>query len=211
MKVTKYEHATLLLSIGDDSLVIDPGMFLSAVDFGNVAAIIITHEHGDHWTPDQLGRILDKNPNAVIYGTEGVKAAASGFEVHAVKEGDTIEAGPFTLRFYGDKHAVIHESVPVPDNVGVLVNDELYYAGDSFVAPENVAVGTLAVPAGAPWLKISEVMDYVDAVAPKRSFAVHEMLLSDAGKSMSNDRITTATEWHDGRFVPLAPGESLEL
>src|SRR4051812_26087496 len=165
MKVTKYEHATLLLSVGDDTLVIDPGMFLSAVDFGNVAAIVITHEHGDHWTPDQLGRILEKNPNAVIYGPEGVKTAASGFEVTAVKAGDTIEAGPFTLTFFGEKHAVIHESIPVIDNLGVLVNDELYYPGDSYTVPD-VEVGTLAAPIGAPWLKIGEAMDFVLAVKP---------------------------------------------
>ena len=140
MKVTKYEHATLLLSIGDDTLVIDPGMFLSAVDFGNVAAIVITHEHGDHWTPDQLGRILEKNPDAVVYGPAGVATAANGFEVSVVKAGDTIEAGPFTLKFFGEKHAVIHESIPVPDNVGVMVNDELYYGGDSYTVPD-VEVG----------------------------------------------------------------------
>ena len=106
MKVTKYEHATLLLSIGDDTLVIDPGMFSSAVDFGNVAAVVITHEHADHWTPEQLGRILDKNPDAVIYGPAGVKTAASGFDVTQVAAGDVVEAGPFTLKFFGEKHAV---------------------------------------------------------------------------------------------------------
>src|SRR3954464_15983930 len=99
MKVTKYEHATLLLSVGDDTLVIDPGMFLSAVDFGNVAAVVITHEHGDHWTPDQLGRILEKNPDAKVYGPAGCVAAANGFDVSEVKAGDELEAGPFTLKF----------------------------------------------------------------------------------------------------------------
>ncbi|MGN6503870.1 MAG: MBL fold metallo-hydrolase, partial [Pseudolysinimonas sp.] len=177
MKVTKYEHATVILSIGDDTLVIDPGMFSSAIDFGNVAAVVITHEHADHWTPEQLGRILDKNPDAVIYGPAGVKTAANGFDVTQVAAGDVVEAGPFTLKFFGEKHAVIHESIPVPDNLGVLVNDEFYYAGDSYTVPD-VEVGTLAAPIGAPWLKIGEAMEYVLAVKPKRASYVHDRTLS---------------------------------
>ena len=210
MKVTKYEHATLLLSIGDDTLVIDPGMFLSAVDFGNVAAVVITHEHGDHWTPDQLERILEKSPDAVIYGPEGVKTAASGFDVVAVKAGDTVEAGPFTLKFFGEKHSVIHESIPVPDNVGVLVNDELYYPGDSFTVPD-VEVGTLAAPIGAPWLKIGDAMDFVLAVKPKRTLFAHDMTLSAAGKKMHADRLQWATEQNGGEFHPLEVTESLDI
>lgn len=210
MKVTKYEHATLLLSIGDDTLVIDPGMFLSTVDFGRVSAIVITHEHGDHWTPDQLGRILEQNPDAVIYGPEGVVTAANGFEVTSVKAGDEIEAGPFTLKFYGEKHAEIHESIPMPDNVGVLVNDELYYPGDSYTVPE-AEVGTLAAPIGAPWLKIGEAMDFVLAVKPKRALYAHDMTLSAAGKKMASDRLAWATEQNGGEFHPLEVGESLDI
>jgi len=210
MKVTKYEHATLLLSIGDDSLVIDPGTFLSAVDFGTVAAVIITHAHGDHWTPDQLGRVLEKNPNIPIYGPAGVVAAASGFDVTEVKAGDTIEAGPFTLKFFGEEHAVIHESIPMIDNVGVLVNDELYYPGDAFTVPD-VEVGTLAAPIGAPWLKIGDAMDFVLAVKPKRAFYAHDMTLSAAGKKMGTERLTWATEQNGGAFTVLEVGESLDI
>ena len=210
MKVTKFEHATLLLALGDDTLVIDPGMFLSAVEFRNVSAVVITHEHGDHWTPDQLGRILQQNPDVTIYGPAGVVAAADGFDVTEVKPGDVVEAGPFTLTFFGGKHAVIHESIPVVDNVGVLVNDEVYYPGDSFVVPD-VQVPTLAVPIGAPWLKVSEAMDFVLAVKPKRTFYSHDMTLSAAGKKMHADRLQWATEQNGGEFHPLEAGETLDI
>lgn len=210
MKVTKLEHATLLLSIGDDTLVIDPGVFLSAVDFGDVAGVVITHEHADHWTPDQLGRILDKNPGIPVYGPEGVRAAASGFDITVVKAGDTAEAGPFTLAFFGGKHNVIHESIPVVDNIAVLVDDEFYYAGDSYTVPD-VEVGTLAAPIGAPWLKIGEAMDYVLAVKPKRAIYAHDMTLSAAGKKMAAERLQWATEQNGGVFHPLEVGESLDI
>lgn len=212
MRLTKLEHACLVLEDSGKTLIVDPGSFTTPlVGTNNVVAIVITHEHADHWTDDQLKRILEQNPDARLFGPEGVATAASDFDITTVSSGDQIEVGPFTLRFFGEKHAVIHSSIPVVDNVGVLINDVLYYAGDSFTIPEGVTVDTLAVPAGAPWLKISEVMDYVMAVKPRRSFPTHEMLLSVAGKTISNARIQGATEDGGGEFFALEPGDTLDL
>lgn len=212
MKVTKQEHACLIIESAGKNLITDPGSFTTLlVGMSDVVAIVITHEHADHWTSDQLDHIVERNPDARIFGPAGVAAAASEFSIEVVKAGDTIEVEPFRLRFFGSEHAVIHSSIPIVDNVGVLVNDELYYAGDSYTVPEGVEVGTLAAPTGAPWLKIGDVMDYVAAVAPRRSFAVHEMVLSTAGKSMSNARIKIATEWGGGEFFALEPGDSIDL
>ncbi|MEO7348605.1 MAG: MBL fold metallo-hydrolase [Terrimesophilobacter sp.] len=212
MKVTKQEHSCLIVESAGKNLIIDPGSFTTLlVGMSDVVAIVVTHEHADHWTSEQLERILERNPDARIFGPPGVVAAASEYTIEPVVDGDAIEVGPFALRFFGSEHAVIHTSIPIVDNVGVLVNDELYYAGDSYTLPEGIAVGTLAVPAGAPWLKIGEVIDYVAAIAPRRSFAVHEMVLSAAGKAMSNARIKAATELGGGEFFALDPGETLEL
>ena len=211
MRLTKYEHAEMVLEVADQRIIIDPGSFsLPLGDIGDVVAVIITHEHGDHWTREQLDRIIERNPEAAIYGPPGVVAAAADYDVTAVKDGDVIEAGPFTLAFYGEKHAVIHSSIPVIDNVGVLVNDRLYYPGDSFTVPP-VAVDTLAAPVGAPWLKISEAMDFVLAVAPRRAIPVHEMVLSVAGKGLSNQRLSWAVEQGGGEYFVLEPGESIDL
>lgn len=210
MRITKYEHATLQLALGDESLVIDPGVFLSHPDITGVVAIVITHEHTDHWTPEQVRRILEKNPDAKVFAPQAVADQADGLAIEVVAPGDTAQAGPFALQFFGGKHAVIHESIPVIDNVGVLVNDELYYAGDSYAVP-GVEVGTLAAPIGAPWLKIGEAMDYVLAVKPKRAFYVHDMTLSVAGKQMAATRLAWATEQGGGTFTELQPGETLDV
>jgi L-ascorbate metabolism protein UlaG (beta-lactamase superfamily) len=210
VRITKYEHATLQLGIGDENLVIDPGVFLSHPDVPAVVAIVITHEHSDHWTAEQVGRILEKNPDARILGPKGVADAAEDIPIEVVAAGDVVDVGPFKLEFFGGRHAVIHESIPVIDNVGVLVNDELYYGGDSYTVP-GVEVGTLAAPIGAPWLKIGEAMDYVLAVKPKRAFYVHDMTLSVAGKQMAAARLSWATEQGGGTFTELQPGEALDV
>jgi L-ascorbate metabolism protein UlaG (beta-lactamase superfamily) len=212
MRLTKFEHAALLLEDSGKKLFLDPGSFTSPLtDTASTAAVVITHEHPDHWTPEQLRRILDLNPDVPIFAPQGVADAASDFAITVVRGGDTVEAGPFTLRFFGEKHAVIHSSVPVIDNVGVLINDGLYYGGDSFTIPTGVEVDVLAVPAGAPWLKVAESMDYVLAVKPKRSFPTHEMVLARAGKDMVNGRLKWATEQGGGEFFPLEPGDTLDI
>jgi L-ascorbate metabolism protein UlaG (beta-lactamase superfamily) len=211
MKIIKLEHACLVLEKGGSKLVIDPGVFtLPLVDMTGIVAVVITHEHGDHWTPEHLDHILKASPGVVFYGPAGVAAAVDVVDVQVVADGDVIDAAPFELKFFGEKHAVIHSSIPIIDNVGVMVDDALYYPGDSFTIPP-VPVDTLAVPSGAPWLKIGEAMDFVAAIAPKRSVTTHQMVLSKAGQGMTNDRIKAMTEENGGEFVALEPGDSFDL
>ncbi|WP_104178094.1 MBL fold metallo-hydrolase [Cryobacterium sp. Y50] len=216
MKLTKLEHAALIVELSGSKLYIDPGSFTTALtDTAGAVAVVITHEHADHWTPEQLHRIVEINSDLRIFAPAGAARAIAAFDadldVTTVQADDTAIVEPFYLRFFGATHAVIHESLPVIDNVGVLVNDELYYAGDAFTIPEGVAVGTLAVPAAAPWMKISEAMDYIFAIKPRRSFSTHEMLLSRAGKDLSNVRFQNVTELGGGEFFALEPGDSIDL
>ncbi|HMH58733.1 MAG TPA: MBL fold metallo-hydrolase [Galbitalea sp.] len=211
MRITKYEHACFVASIGDKKLVVDPGSFTVPLpDTNGVVAVVVTHEHGDHWTPEHLQRIQDNSPDVRFFGPAGVAAAATDFEFTVVKDGEKITVDPFELEFFGENHAEIHSSFPIVDNVGVLVNGTVFYPGDSFTqGPPNVDL--LAVPASAPWLKIGEVMDYVLAAKPKRSFPTHEMVNSVIGNGMANARIQATTEEGGGEFFPLQPGESIEV
>ena len=211
MKITKHEHSCQVIEAGGATLVIDPGAYTVPIDdITDVAAIVITHEHADHWTADHLDAIRELSPDARILGPAGVAAAASAYDVEAVAAGDTVEVGPFTLTFFGGKHAVIHESIPVIDNLGVLVNGSLYYGGDSYTVPD-VSVEVLAVPIGAPWLKIGEAMDYVAAITPRRAYPVHEATLSVIGKNLSNARIESVVALGGGEYTVLQAGDSLDV
>lgn len=211
MRVTKFEHAALRIEKDGVALLIDPGAFTRPVPTDDVVAVVLTHEHPDHWTPDQLDRILADNPGIPVFGPEGVAKAAEGYDITVVRPGDELTAGPFSLRFFGGTHAEIHSSLPIVDNVGVLVDDALYYPGDSYAVPEGVLLDVLAAPVGAPWLKIGEAMDFVLAVAPRRAFSTHDQTLSQAGLGMGRARLQWAVEQDGGTFVTLEPGESIEV
>lgn len=213
MNVTKYEHACLVVSKESAKLVIDPGSFLATLpDVSNVVAVVITHEHADHYSADRVRDIVDANPDVRILGPQGVAdiAAADGFTVEVVANGDHLAIEPFHLSFHGGRHNEIHSSIPLIDNVGVFVDETLYYGGDSYTGPD-APVPLLAAPVGAPWLKIGEAMDYVLDVAPSRAFPIHDMTLSVAGKELGNARLAWATEQAGGVYQVLEPGESIDL
>ena len=212
MRITKLEHAALILESAGRRLIVDPGGLTNPIlGITDVDAVVITHEHADHWTTDQLQRIKDLNPGVAVYGPSGVVRAATDDEITTVVPGETVEVAAWTLRFFGGNHALIHPSIPIVENVGVLINDLLYYPGDSFYVPIGVKVDTLAAPAGAPWMKVSEGMDYISQIAPKRAFGTHDGVLSAAGIGLVNDRFRAVTEAGGGEYFPLKPGEFIEV
>ena len=212
MRITTHEHAALRIDDHGHTLLIDPGSFTLPLDeLQRLVGVVITHEHPDHWTPEHLDRILRDAPGTPVFGPAGVVRAAEGYEITEVAPGDTVTVGDFTLRFFGGVHAEIHSSIPLIDNVGVLVDDELYYPGDSYAVPEGVEVQTLAAPLGAPWLKIGDAIDFVLAVKPRRAFGTHDMTLSVIGSTMHRGRLTWATEQNGGEFFELDPGDELEV
>ena len=186
MELTKYEHACFTLQKDTQLLVIDPGNFTT--DFispSNVTAIVITHEHSDHFDHEQIAAIAAENPNVVIVGHPSITDQIEEFQTISVLPGDELTTGPFSLRFFGGEHAVIHSDIAPIANLGMLVNDLLYYPGDSFVRPD-VPVDTLALPVGAPWLKLAEAVDFVRDIKPRFVFPTHDAVLSDIGKGLAD-------------------------
>lgn len=186
MELTKYEHACFTLQKDTQLLVIDPGNFTT--DFispSNVTAIVITHEHSDHFDHEQIAAIAAENPNVVIVGHPSITDQIEVFQTISVLPGDELTTGPFSLRFFGSEHAVIHPDIAPIANLGILVNDLLYYPGDSFVRPD-VPVDTLALPVGAPWLKLAEAVNFVHDIKPRFVFPTHDAVLSDIGKGLAD-------------------------
>ncbi|MGO3886799.1 MAG: MBL fold metallo-hydrolase [Mycetocola sp.] len=213
MLMTKLGHAALRFETADGTLVVDPGGFTPPVEVNNhPTVVVVTHLHPDHWTPDQLRHIAEQSSELSIVGPAGVVAAAAeaGITVTQVSPGDEITVAGFTLSFHGGQHAIIHSSIPRIDNVGVLINGTVFHPGDSLEVPA-IQVPVLAAPAGAPWMKIAEGIDYVLAVAPERCFPIHEGVLSEAGLRLSHDRLRWATEQNGGEYLALAAGDTLQI
>ncbi|GLJ59933.1 MULTISPECIES: MBL fold metallo-hydrolase [Microbacterium] len=210
MRVTKHEHAALRIEKDGATLVVDPGSFTAALpDISDLAGIVITHEHPDHWTPEHLAALRARHPSAPVFTTRAVAAQLDGDAV-VVASGDSATAGPFRLSFHGGVHNEIHSSIPLVENIGVFVDDLLYYPGDSYALPGR-EVPLLAAPIGAPWLKIGEAMDFVLAVAPRAAFGTHDVPLSAQGLAMHRGRLRWATEQGGGVFHDLDAGDAIDV
>lgn len=211
MQITKLEHACLVLEQDDQRVILDPGAYTRPVgEYRNVVAIVITHSHDDHCNEAQIDAILANNPAAVIYGTDEVCQRLSNYSTVAVHHGDFYANGPFNFEFFGDLHIEIHRSIPLLQNCGVMVNDLLYYPGDSYTMPDR-KVAMLACPTSAPWLKIGDVMDFVSAIKPGRCIPTHNAHLSEIGHELNNGRVKMVTEAGGGTFEYLTPGQTTEL
>jgi L-ascorbate metabolism protein UlaG (beta-lactamase superfamily) len=211
MKITKHGHACLEVELDSQTLVIDPGSYTEELtSLGNVVAVVITHKHDDHCDEAKIAKIKKDNPAVQIFGTSEVAARLSGMGVTTVYHGDYYEVGSFKLEFFGDMHQIIHRSIPLIQNTAVLVNGDLYYAGDSYTPPD-VKVKALACPTSAPWLKIGDVMDYIQEVKPAISFPTPNALLSQLGHDLNNSRVKQVTEENGGEFKYLEVGQSLEI
>ena len=208
MKLTKLEHACLILE--DDfgqKLVIDPGSYTRKLEnTKDVVAVVVTHKHDDHCDESQLASLLEANPECKIFGTAEVAHRLAKLPVITARHGDAHRVAEFEIEFFGDLHQLIHSSIPVIQNLGVLVNRTLYYPGDSYTRCDY-PVEVLACPASAPWLQISDVIDFLQLTKPRKCFPTHNALLSDIGHSLQNGRIREFTEAGGGEFRFLQPGE----
>src|SRR5690606_15857981 len=92
MKITKYEHACLLIEEQGTRVIIDPGNFSPSIsnDCDNIAAVVVTHVHADHFDPEKLQAILAKNPACQIFTTQEV-ANEFGQKATAVQAGQTVK------------------------------------------------------------------------------------------------------------------------
>lgn len=192
MNITKYEHACMTIEHDGQLLVIDPGNFTT--DFvapEHVAAIAITHDHADHFDHELVSAIMDKNPDAIVVAHSSITEQVEAFASHAVDAGDSYDVGPFHLEFFGGQHATIFPNLPPLANLGVMVNDLLYYPGDSFAVPTERNVDTLALPVAAPWCAIHEVVEFLAAVNPRAAFPTHDAILSNIGKELTDRLVGT--------------------
>ena len=193
-------------------MLFDPGIFSHGFEgITDLSAILITHQHPDHADPQRLPALVEANPDAALYA-DPQTAAILGGEWKAVQVGDEFDVDGVTIRGAGGRHAVIHPEITVIDNISYLVGDEehparLMHPGDALFVPEE-PVEVLATPAAAPWMKISEAVDYLRAVAPAHAVPIHQGIIAPEARGIYYGRLT---EMCDADFRVLTEEKSVRF
>lgn len=210
LTLTKKTHSCIRLEKNGRTLVIDPGVFSEQDAAVGADVMLVTHEHPDHFDEGRLRAAMEADPAAEIWTLRSVAdrlAAAFPGRVHTVGHGDTFTAAGFDVQVHGELHAVIHPDIPRITNIGFLVDGSVFHPGDALTVPDR-PVDTLLLPVMAPWNKISEVIDYVREVGPRRAIDIHDALLTDLARPIYDNQIGSLGGADHGR---LAPGDSTGL
>lgn len=198
MRLTKYTHACVRLEHEGRVLVVDPGTWSEPAALSGADAVLITHEHADHVDHLRLAGL-----GVPVYAPAG--AHLDGPAPVRVSSGTEFTAAGFHVRAVGGRHATVHGGLPDCVNLGYIIDEAVYHPGDALHVPTH-PVETLLVPVHASWLKTTEAVDFVKAVAPGRCFAIHDAQLNDRGLRAVDGR--SAKEAGHG-YRRLDPGESV--
>jgi L-ascorbate metabolism protein UlaG (beta-lactamase superfamily) len=207
VRVTKFSHSCVRIDGDDGVLVIDPGTFSERAALDGADAVLLTHEHVDHVDVDALAAARAANPDLAVYAHPDVLPKSGGPGI-AVQPGEAFTAAGLPVHAYGGQHAVIHPDIPRVANLGYRITaggTSVYHPGDSFEVPDD-RVDLLFVPVAAPWLKLSEAIDFVRAVRPGRAFALHDALLTEAGAKITDTHLTNLS---GAGYARLAAGTSI--
>jgi L-ascorbate metabolism protein UlaG (beta-lactamase superfamily) len=212
MRLTKLGHACVRLQKDDRTLVIDPGALTPEDAFAGAEAVLITHEHFDHFEAERLRQAMAADPRLEVWTCRPVAVGLSdlGARVHVTGHGDAVTVAGFELHVHGYKHEIVHPDVPPVDNIGFLVDGEVFHPGDAFTIPE-AEVPTLCLPTNAPWMKAPEMFAYVREIRPRRAYSVHDGLLNEFGLGLIDAMLSGEAKRTDADIRRLRGGESVDL
>ncbi len=207
MRTTHFGHSCVLLDTGAARLLIDPGAFADGFEgLTGLDAVLVTHQHPDHLDVERLRPLLRANPDARLLVDAG-SAGALDVDHEVLAPGDALDVAGARVQVLGGEHAVIHPDLPVIPNNAYLVDGTHLHPGDAFpAAPGPVEV--LFLPTAAPWLKASEAVDHLRAVAPRTAVPVHQGLLA---RPQVFYGLFTSLAPEGTRVRVLDPGEAVEL
>lgn len=201
MRLTKFGHACVRIEHDGAVVVLDPGVFTEPDAVDAATAVLITHEHPDHYLPETLRRT-----DAPIWTIADVAARIRedapdiAERVTIVSPDDEVDVG-LPVRVVGELHAVIHPEFPRFHNSGYVVtagDTTVYHPGDALTEPGQ-DVDVLCLPVSAPWMRASEAVEFARAVKAPRTIAIHDRVYSEAGLGIV-----------DGHLNAFLPKEGLD-
>lgn len=211
MRITKFGHACVRLEHDGAVVVLDPGVFTDAEAVAGAGAVLITHEHADHYSPDLL-RATDAPVFTIAAVADRIREDAPDVaeRVTVVAPQERFDAG-LPVRAVGELHAVIHPEFPRFFNSGYVIEvggRSVYHPGDA-LTPPGQDVDLLCVPVSAPWMRAAEAIEFAREVRAPHNLAIHDRVYSEAGLGIVDGHMNAFLPKEGLDYVRLADGEDL--
>jgi len=206
MKITKYNHACLLVEDNGTNTLIDPGNYSEEVmdveSLPNLNYIAITHAHQDHFYLPLVKKLVTKFPDVKIIATPEIVEQLAKENIQATSEGDD----------YISVTPVPHEKVwaaPQAQNIMVTVGGRLAHPGDSHTFTTNAEI--LALPFAAPWGSTTRAVEIVEELKPKVVIPIHDFMLKDASRQGMYGWVQSYLEPKGIDFKKIESAEPVEV
>ncbi|MFC7502370.1 MBL fold metallo-hydrolase [Nocardioides sp. CPCC 206347] len=212
MRLTKFGHAAVRIESEGTTVLLDPGVWTQREAVDGVDAVLITHEHPDHYDPEHL-----RATDAPIYTIAAVAAQIRDTapdvaeRVTVVAPDESWQVGSIGVRAIGELHAVIHPDLPRFHNSGYVltVGDQtVFHPGDALTVP-GLPVDVLLAPVCAPWMRASEGVDFARSVGAARNVAIHDRIYSGEGLGIIDGQFGRLLGARGLDYVRLPDGSDL--
>lgn len=178
--IKRLTDSCLIVTTADGATMFDPGFhtFQSGVvdldAIGDIQRVLVTHEHGDHASPDFLRWLVDRGNDVSVYGNDAVAALLAEQDIvvdTSIPNGASVED-------------VVHETTPMgtaPPNRAWTLDGVLTHPGDSYGPTTSAPV--LALGLLTPWGSTTKSLEFARGLGPQQAVPVHDFYLSDSGRA----------------------------
>lgn len=196
--VTEDAHATLF----------DPGFHtfrdgdVDLDSIGDVTRVLVTHEHGDHVSPDFVRWLIDRRRDLVVYSNQAVTDLLEG---HGIPVSTDVPPGTGV-------EDVLHERLPngaQPPNRSFTIEGLITHPGDSH--QPTISAPILALPLIAPWGSVTAAVEFARRLAPRQVIMIHDFYLSESGRSRIRAMAGGVLGAADIEMLDLDWGQSLTV
>lgn len=177
--IKRITDSCLVVTTDDGATMFDPGFHavetgaLDLGEIGDIQRVLITHEHGDHVSPQFVKWVLDRNEDVEICGNQNVADLLAKDDIAVqvdIPDGASAED-------------VAHEMTPMgtaPPNRSWTIDGVLTHPGDSYAPTKTAPVLALALL--TPWGSTTRSLEFARNLAPQQAVPVHDFYLSDLGR-----------------------------
>ncbi len=206
--IKRLTDSCLVVTTDDGATLFDPGFhtfesdLIDLNELGDIQRVLVTHEHGDHVSPDFLKWVLDRGDDVTVYGNDAVAAVLSEHDIEVAAD---IPIGT-------SAEDVLHETTPMgtaPPNRAWTIDGVITHPGDSYGPTRTAPV--LALGLLTPWGSTTKTLEFARKLAPQQAIPVHDFYLSESGRGWINGVAKHVLAEADIEVVTLDWGESFTI